>query len=156
MAWDVRWNLVGSCRVVLQSCPLVSGQTLVRGWLALLSHVCVLVAMPGPPIKSIWQHSGGRCANKALMVFMVPAASLASSRVSSAFVWDFLGAHANFFKIVKGWGISTSATTNACSVETDEKLFGCLFRKPKAWVSRTLQCVLTPNVSLLSLGKPEK
>lgn len=67
----------------------------------LLSHVHFSPAMPGPPIKSISQHRG-RCANKALTVFMVPAASLASNEVSSAFVWDFLGAHANFFKIVKG------------------------------------------------------
>lgn len=59
-------------------------------------------AMPGPPIESIWQHSGGRCASKALTVFMMPAASLASSEVSSSFVWDFLGALAHFFKVVKG------------------------------------------------------
>lgn len=64
--------------------------------------VCFPTAMPGPPIESTWQHSGGRCASKALTVFMVPAASLASNEVSSSFVWDFLGARAHFFKVVKG------------------------------------------------------
>lgn len=63
---------------------------------------CFPTAMPDPPIKQVWEHSRRRYASKTLRVFMVPAASLASNKVSSVFVWDFLGAHANFFKVIKG------------------------------------------------------
>lgn len=101
VAWDSHLSLGGPPKSALQV-PLVSGQRQVFGLLLPQSCVCFPTAMPGTPIESIWQHRGGRRASKALTVFMVPAASLASNEVSSSFVWGFLGAHAHFFKVVKG------------------------------------------------------
>lgn len=71
------------------------------GWAPLLSCICFPTAIPGSPSRSFGSIVEGGVPAK-LSVFMVPAASLTSSEVSSSFVWDFLGAHGNFFKVVKG------------------------------------------------------
>ena len=67
----------------------------------LFSPVGFPTAIPDAPIQTIWQDNRGRHASEAPTVLMVPAASLASSGVSSSFVWDFPGARAYFFKVVK-------------------------------------------------------